>query len=120
LCGILAETVETEIGLAAIVGIGINLHDENFPAELEPFATSLRSVTGGEVNRDILINELLKALGERYEMLDNDSGANTPSASGAQTLRMHLAEWFACRLATNSLSESRVDLKATGAAHRDR
>jgi BirA family biotin operon repressor/biotin-[acetyl-CoA-carboxylase] ligase len=74
LCGILAETVETEIGLAAIVGIGINLHDEDFPAELEPYATSLRSVTGSDVNRDILINELLKALSERYEMLNSDGG----------------------------------------------
>src|SRR5687767_289106 len=51
LCGILAETVETEIGLAAIVGIGINLRDENFPAELKPHATSLRSATGVDVNR---------------------------------------------------------------------
>src|SRR5688572_7198175 len=59
LCGILAETVETESGLAAIVGIGLNLHDEDFPAELESFATSLRSVTGSEVNRDRLIDELL-------------------------------------------------------------
>jgi BirA family biotin operon repressor/biotin-[acetyl-CoA-carboxylase] ligase len=84
LCGILAETVETEIGLAAIVGIGINLHDEDFPAELEPFTTSLRSVTGGEVNRDILVNALLKALIERYEMLDSDSG-------GEHTIR----EWCA-------------------------
>ena len=75
LCGILAETVETEIGTAAIVGIGINLNDEDFPAELEPYATSLRSVTGGEVNRDVLINELLKALGERYEMLNSASGS---------------------------------------------
>ena len=84
LCGILAETVETEIGLAAIVGIGINLHDEDFPAELEPYATSLRSVTGSEVNRDTLVNELLKALGERYEMLRSDSG-------GEHTIR----EWCA-------------------------
>ncbi|MFY9621616.1 MAG: biotin--[acetyl-CoA-carboxylase] ligase [Pyrinomonadaceae bacterium] len=74
LCGILAETVETEIGLAAIVGIGINLYDENFPAELEPHATSLRSVTGSDVDRDHLVNELSKALSERYEMLNSGSG----------------------------------------------
>src|SRR5687767_1387581 len=74
LCGILAETVETEIGVAAIVGIGINLHDQDFPAELEPYATSLRSAAGIDVNRDLLVNELLKALGERYEMLRSDSG----------------------------------------------
>jgi BirA family biotin operon repressor/biotin-[acetyl-CoA-carboxylase] ligase len=84
LCGILAETVETEIGVAAIVGIGINLNDENFPPELKPHATSLRSVTGTDVNRDLLVNELLKALGERYEMLNSDGG-------GEHTIR----EWCA-------------------------
>src|SRR6185503_2084230 len=84
LCGILAETVETEIGLAAIVGIGINLHDENFPAELEPHATSIRSLTGGDVDRDNLVNELLKALSERYEMLQSEGG-------GEHTIR----EWCA-------------------------
>lgn len=84
LCGILAETVETEIGLAAIVGIGINLRDENFPADLKPHATSLRTATGVDVNRDLLVNELLKALSERYEMLTSEGG-------GEHTIR----EWCA-------------------------
>ena len=84
LCGILAETVETEIGLAAIVGIGINFHDENFPPELKPQATSLRSATSSDVNRDLLVNELLKAIGERYELLSTDDG-------GEHTIR----EWCA-------------------------
>ena len=74
LCGILAETVETEIGLAAIVGIGINLHDENFPPEVRPQATSLRSATGREVKRDLLVNELLNAFGERYDLLNTGEG----------------------------------------------
>src|SRR6185436_15597435 len=69
LCGILAETVETESGAAAIVGIGINLSDENFPAELAAQAISIRSTTGVAVNRNALIENLLAAFGERYEML---------------------------------------------------
>ena len=84
LCGILAETVETATGMAAIVGIGINLNDENFPPELRSQATSLRSATGIDVNRDALARELLKALGERYEMLQSDDG-------GEHTIR----EWCA-------------------------
>src|SRR5687767_11121726 len=84
LCGILAEMVETEIGTAAIIGIGINLQDENFPPELKPHATSLRTATGIDVNRDLLVSELLKALGERYEMLQSDGG-------GEHTIR----EWYA-------------------------
>ena len=84
LCGILAEAVETQRGMAAIVGIGINLRDENFPADLKPQATSLRSATGIDVNRDHLVDELLRAFGERYEMLHNDGG-------GEHTIR----EWCA-------------------------
>ena len=61
-------------GLAAIVGIGINLNDESFPVELEPLATSLKTATGIEVNRELLINELMKALTERYEVLQSDIG----------------------------------------------
>jgi len=34
LCGILAETVETDMGMAAILGIGINLNDERLPADV--------------------------------------------------------------------------------------
>ena len=84
LCGILSETVETEIRLAAIVGMGINLHDENFPADLKPHATSLRAATGIDVDRDLLVSELLKARGERYEILKSDDG-------GEHTIR----EWCA-------------------------
>lgn len=100
LCGILAETVDTEIGLAAIVGIGINLNHGSFPAELQSLATSLRSVTGSEVNRDLLINGLLTAFGERYEMLNTDGGgehtirawcANSSYAFG-RTVRVSLGD----------------------------
>ena len=84
LCGILAETVEAETGAAAIVGIGINLDDENFPAELKPLATSLRTATGSDVDRDLLVSEMLKAMRERYEMLNSVGG-------GEHTIR----EWCA-------------------------
>jgi len=93
LCGILAETVETNIGIAAIVGIGINLNNEDFPAELKPHATSLRSATGIDVDRDLLANNLLKAFAERYDFLTTAAGgehiirewcANSSYASGRQ------------------------------------
>lgn len=74
LCGILAETVETEQGTAAIVGIGINLLDESVPPELRERATSLAAVTGQPLDRDLLVEELLKAFRERYEMLQAEAG----------------------------------------------
>src|SRR6266851_2526497 len=41
LCGILAETIDTDGGRAAIVGIGINLTAEAFPAALREVAISV-------------------------------------------------------------------------------
>lgn len=39
--GILAETTETDEGLAVIVGIGINIRTSNFPPEIAATATSI-------------------------------------------------------------------------------
>jgi len=41
IAGILAETTETDDGLAVVVGIGINLTSQNFPPDLVLTATCL-------------------------------------------------------------------------------
>lgn len=75
LCGILAETVETESGLAAIVGIGINLNADGLPETVIDLATSLEAATGHPPNGEQILEELLKAISERYELLQSSSGA---------------------------------------------
>lgn len=45
IAGILAEAVETPVGLAVILGIGINLTSRNFSDELADIATSIESET---------------------------------------------------------------------------
>lgn len=47
---------------ALIVGIGINVNHERFPADLTAVATSLRIETGHTVNRDILLDALSNEL----------------------------------------------------------
>ena len=44
--GILAETTETNEGVAVILGIGINLNSTNFPPEIADAATSIESESG--------------------------------------------------------------------------
>ena len=75
LCGILTETVETESGPAAIVGIGTNLTKQSFPPELAMRATSIESATGIKVDPDALLNELIRTFDERYESLVSETGA---------------------------------------------
>jgi BirA family transcriptional regulator, biotin operon repressor / biotin---[acetyl-CoA-carboxylase] ligase len=75
LCGILAETVETDSGMAAIIGIGINLRQGNFPSELKSITTSVEEATGSTPNSDVILDNLLGAIVQRYVILQNDDGA---------------------------------------------
>jgi len=73
--GILAETVETDIGTAAIVGIGINLRNEGLSPDISRQALSVESVTGRIPDVERVLHELVKAIGERYEFLQSAEGA---------------------------------------------
>lgn len=75
LCGILAETVETETGRAVVVGIGINLDDRAFPPELKGIATSVASLTGNVPDAEALLQSLIRAIESRYTILQAASGA---------------------------------------------
>jgi BirA family transcriptional regulator, biotin operon repressor / biotin---[acetyl-CoA-carboxylase] ligase len=74
LCGILAETIETAPGPAAIVGIGINLTRAALSDDLSQTATSIEEVTGSAPDAERILSELLTAFGERYEILQSSDG----------------------------------------------
>ena len=62
-CGILTElNAEVTRVRHAVVGIGINVHQESFPAELSLVASSLRSETGRSWPRQDLLIALLQSL----------------------------------------------------------
>lgn len=77
LCGILAETVETQSGRACVVGIGINLSDSAFPANLREVATSIEAVTGRPPDTEDLLESLLRDLSLRYELLHAAGGKSS-------------------------------------------
>jgi len=72
LCGILAETVETNSGRAVILGIGINLTSQAFPSELREVATSIETARGEGVSVEVLLQSLLTSVANRYEQLQDD------------------------------------------------
>ena len=110
LCGILAETVETEAGPAAIVGIGMNLKTGSLPSTGSDLATSVESSTGRPPDSQCVLEELVKAIGERYELLQSPLGdehtirewcANSSYAFGRQvrvTLENDTFEGTTCGL----------------------
>ena len=74
LCGILAETVDTPMGRAVVLGIGINLKHGSFPVELESVATSVESATGGVADLEMIIEPLVGSLVRYYEILQLAAG----------------------------------------------
>jgi BirA family biotin operon repressor/biotin-[acetyl-CoA-carboxylase] ligase len=72
--GILAETVETKKGQAAIVGVGINLKADSLPATVSDLAISVEEATGQGTDSSKVLAELLPALDERYQLLHSPMG----------------------------------------------
>jgi BirA family biotin operon repressor/biotin-[acetyl-CoA-carboxylase] ligase len=73
ICGILAEAIETPVGRAVILGIGINLTQNAFPPELENVATSVAEATGRAADREQILAALLDTLSRWHSQL-NDPG----------------------------------------------
>jgi BirA family biotin operon repressor/biotin-[acetyl-CoA-carboxylase] ligase len=73
-CGILAETADTDKGLAVVVGIGINLRSSNFSPEIADIATSIEAELGRYVTPFELEDSLVKFLSYWYEMLNLENG----------------------------------------------
>jgi len=73
-CGVLPEAVSRPDGRVkyVLLGIGINVHQREFPPELSDMATSLLLATGGPPDHTRLLSVTLAALGRRYgEWLSN-------------------------------------------------
>jgi BirA family biotin operon repressor/biotin-[acetyl-CoA-carboxylase] ligase len=79
LAGILAERVETPTGPAAVVGIGLNVHQTR--AELPvPAATSVELATGSAPDRTELLLGILGRLREQYDAWSAGGGARVRAA----------------------------------------
>jgi BirA family transcriptional regulator, biotin operon repressor / biotin---[acetyl-CoA-carboxylase] ligase len=77
-CGILTEmNAEATRVRHIVIGIGINVNQAEFPAELQQTATSLRISTGTKWSRVDLCAALLKSLDREYRNLTSDSDAHT-------------------------------------------
>jgi BirA family biotin operon repressor/biotin-[acetyl-CoA-carboxylase] ligase len=81
ICGILAEAIETPTGRAIVLGIGINLTNEAFPAGLINVATSVANESGRPAEREAILTALLQALARWYSLLQEPEGAEKIAAA---------------------------------------
>jgi BirA family biotin operon repressor/biotin-[acetyl-CoA-carboxylase] ligase len=75
ICGILAETVETLLGRAVVVGIGVNLTKQAYAEAFELEATAVETVTGRSEDLEVLLAALTAALAKYYRVLNETGGA---------------------------------------------
>lgn len=68
ICGVLVEAV----GDAVIVGIGINVGVREFPHELAEIATSVWRESGREIEREELLEEVVKRLVHQVASIEGD------------------------------------------------
>lgn len=71
IAGILAESVETVIGRAVVVGIGVNLLSTSYPGEINSVATSIEAITGVRLKTQDVTPVLIEKLDRYYEILEN-------------------------------------------------
>lgn len=76
LCGILAETVETPLGRAVVVGIGINLTKGSFPPELETIATDVERACDQKPEAEVVLEALVRELASYYQVLNQIQGSD--------------------------------------------
>jgi BirA family transcriptional regulator, biotin operon repressor / biotin---[acetyl-CoA-carboxylase] ligase len=75
ICGILAETIETDAGRALVIGIGINLRRDAFPEELAEKAISVAEATNRRPERENILAALVQAISRWYSLLQESDGA---------------------------------------------
>ena len=74
ICGVLAEVVDTELGRAIVLGMGVNVTQQAFPEELAGVATSVEEATGQQYERGPILHFLLNALCRWYGLLHEADG----------------------------------------------
>jgi BirA family biotin operon repressor/biotin-[acetyl-CoA-carboxylase] ligase len=77
ICGILAETTETDRGMAVVVGIGINITVDSIPANVAENATSVNAELGQAVTPADIEPILLDRFQSFYELLCGTGGAES-------------------------------------------
>ena len=100
ICGLLVETgTHPEHGQFAVLGIGINANQTEFPEEIREKASSLRLQTGTPIDRGALTASILDHLGHLLPELESGFGAimariEERSTVIGQALRLHTGSTF--------------------------
>ena len=86
--GILSEAHTDKYSMPfAIVGIGVNVNQVEFPPEIASIATSIRQVTGAKIDRRELVLRIFENLEESYHLVGHDFPQITAEADRRSFLK---------------------------------
>lgn len=110
IAGILLESRVTDAGsITAILGIGVNLTQRVFPADLATRATSVWLASGRRVDRDVVLAALLDALAEWRRRLEHHGFAPVRARWRA------LSDTLGRTVTVDGVTGRAVDIDADGA-----
>ena len=115
ICGILAEAVETPLGLAVVVGIGINLTSRNFPDEIADTATSIEAVTGKRHTADEIAEPLTRYISYFYDILMSADGPGETISHWRRRSSNYSGKPVRVRLANGTVVGETAGLEENGA-----
>lgn len=115
ICGILAETCETKLGLAIVVGIGINLKSSAFPPELKETATSIEAETSQTIDVDKLLETLTHSLSIYCEILYGAGGAENIRREWTKRSSYAFGKQVLVRLENETIRGATRGIEADGA-----
>lgn len=70
ICGILTEMCFVDDHYTVVIGVGVNVHTENFPEELQEIASSLKIEAGRAISREALIAATMKYFETFYQQYE--------------------------------------------------
>jgi BirA family biotin operon repressor/biotin-[acetyl-CoA-carboxylase] ligase len=115
IAGILAETTETGLGLAVVVGIGINLTSGNIPPDLITTATCLEDISPVTVDRAELLGRLTERIDASYQLLKREDGPSIIIAEWSRRSSYNSGKLVRVVLANETITGVTDGLEANGA-----
>jgi BirA family biotin operon repressor/biotin-[acetyl-CoA-carboxylase] ligase len=73
-CGILLETIGSPDQIGCVAGVGVNVNQEDFPADLTGKATSLKLASGKTVDRARVFCDIMASLEDLTGSAQKDAG----------------------------------------------
>jgi len=115
--GILAEVhTVAGVGDCALLGMGLNVNWPQIPDDLDGIATSLNLLLGGDVDREVLVAELLVALDSRWlPLVGNRAGGIEEFLDAYRARSATLGRRVRVELPGAELFGTAVDIEPDGA-----